>query len=103
MISTLSATTALVASLGLQGEPPAPAHAGHRLALQALRTAQVELYCDHDAAAISALRDARRWLLGDTRTEGAALASLNEAAWHVLRHEMHGALLAIARARDRLA
>jgi len=98
--------TAPTAGGGSRLEPPAapvPSPDDHALALHALLMAQVELYCDHDAAAVVALREAHRALLRDSCFAIAALASLDEAAWHIRHHEMREALRAITRARDSLA
>lgn len=104
---TFSVTTALVGSLAAPAPVAALAHPGaeaaHRGAMTALRVAQVELYCDHDAAAMTALREARRSLAGEGPAEAVALASLDEAAWHIRRHEMPDAQRAIAHARLSLA
>lgn len=97
---TLSATTALVGSLGLHATEPFIAPRAHGLALSALRSAQVELYCDHDAAALIALREARRSLLGDLAAEAVALASMDAASWHIRRHELPQAQMALAQARQ---
>lgn len=103
IFDTLSATAALVGSLGMTATQAAPLPHANGEALSALRTAQVELYCDHDAAAMVALREARRSLIGQAPPEAVALAALDEAAWHIRRHEMREAQLAIGQARLRLA
>lgn len=99
---TWSAAMAMVGSLGQHAEPSALPPRPHAAALSALRSAQVELYCDHDAAALIALREARRSLAGDQPPEAVALASLDEASWHIRRHEMPEAQRAIVHACQHL-
>ena len=101
-LDTLAAATALLGSLTMSAPAAAEPPADQRQARQVLRTAQVELYCDHDAAAMIAVREARRFLVG-TVHEGRVLASIDEAAWHIRRHEMADAQRALVMARDRLA
>lgn len=81
----------------------APLALDHVGAMLALRDAQVQLYCDHDAAAISALAEARRSLMAEAVPEATALATLEAAAWHIRRHETDAAQRAIVQVRDRLA
>ncbi len=100
---TLSATAALVSSLGVHAADAAPVQHDHGGALLALRAAQVELFSAHDAAALTALREARRALISETPPQAIALASIDEAAVHIRRHEMHEAQAAIGQARQRLA
>lgn len=96
---TLGAVSALVGSVGAHAADAAPLQHPHNQAVAALRTAQIELYCDHDAAALVALREARRCLIGDEPAEVAALSSVDAAAWHIRRHEAVRAQTSIARAR----
>ncbi len=100
---TSSAAAALVGSLGLHAPDAAAPTPPHDAALAALRKAQVELYCDHDAAAITALRTARQALAGEAPSPAGALASVDEAAWHIRRHAMQAAQTALAQARSDLA
>lgn len=103
MSTALSATLALLGSLGMPAAEADALPTAHGSALTALRTAQVDLYCDRDAAAMTALREARRALAGNVPLETAALASVDVAAWHIRRHEMHAAQAALAQARRLLA
>lgn len=82
--------------------PPETHQASHDAATLALRTAQVELYCDHEAAAMTALHAARRELLGEAAEEAGLLASVEEAVWHVRRHDTERAQATIAFVRDAL-
>lgn len=52
-----------------------------------LRTAQVELYCDHREQALHAIQRARRQLVADA-AGAQRLAVLEQAAWQV-RHNDH--------------
>ncbi|HZY19039.1 MAG TPA: hypothetical protein VFE82_11195 [Ramlibacter sp.] len=73
------------------------------IALRALRSAQVELYCDHESAALTAVRAARTALAG-SMAGGLQVRFLVEAAvWHVRHHEFALAQHALADARLRLA
>lgn len=103
ILDTFSATVALVGSLGMHAADAAVAPRAHADALAALRSAQVQLYCDHDAAAMTALREARRALAGDSASQAVAMASMDQAAWHMRRHELREAQAALAQARLRLA
>ena len=98
---TLAAATALVSSLSAGPTAAALPLADHDQAMAALRAAQVELYCDHDAAAMTALREARRALAG-LPSEAAALAAMESAAWHIRRHEAREAQIAMALAQQQL-
>jgi len=62
----------------------------------AMRVAQVELYCDHPAAALGAIRRALQQLEHPFETTAAAeLATLERAAWHVRRHDTSAAVAAL--------
>lgn len=99
---TLAAAAALVSSLAAGPAQATMPLRDHDLAMRALREAQVELYCDHDAAAMTALREARRALAGQSG-DALALASMESAAWHIRRHEARQAQVAMAFARQQLA
>jgi hypothetical protein len=100
----LSSAAALVGSLGLHHTEPGPAPATIGAAMRALRIAQVELYCDHDRAAMIALREARRAIVERATRQGvAALGSVDEAAWRIRHHDLERAQVAIAHARTALA
>lgn len=102
-LDTLSAAAALVSSLGIHAAEAAPLPRDHGGVLQALRTAQIELFSDHDAAALTALREAQRGLISEMPAEAVAMVSIEEAAWHIRRHDMHEAQAAIGQARQQLA
>ena len=71
---------------------------------QDMRTAQVELYCDHDAQALLAIRRARAALEASHDTAAAqALIALDQASWHVRHKHMDAALEALNSARSGLA
>ncbi|GAP37193.1 hypothetical protein [Piscinibacter sakaiensis] len=95
---------ALVASQGRPAAEPARAallHAPHAPAREAVEHARVELYCDHDEAALRALRDARGALRDAGDAPNAALA-VEEAAWHIRRHHPGEAQAALRHAHDAL-
>lgn len=94
---------ALVQSVGHAAATPREAHHAHDEVLDVLRTAQVELYCDHESAAMAAVREARKGLDTHTAQDSLALADLEEAAWHLRHHHADEALNAIGRARKTLA
>lgn len=102
-LDTLAAVSALVGSLSVQAPDTAEQHADHPLARAALRTAQVELYCDHDAAAMTALLTARRAVMDSTQKNDFVLTAMDEAAWHIRRHELDHAQSALQQAQARLA
>ena len=69
-----------------------------------MRRAQVELYCDHPAGALVAIRRAVRQLeLPSDLLAAEELATLERAAWHVRRHETSAAVAALDVAMTRLA
>jgi hypothetical protein len=72
-------------------------------ASQELRTAQVELYCDHRSDALSAIRRAKR-ALEDVGTPSAFvdLAALEEATWHARNNDTCAAVDALGKAKQRL-
>ena len=71
--------------------------------LASLRMAQVELYSDHDAAALQAIRRARRELAAQPQANAAReLAALDQAAWQVRHHDSLGAVATLDAARSRL-
>jgi hypothetical protein len=99
---TLTATAALV-----NAASRSPAHelrqaVDHDVATAALREAQIELYCGHDAAAVTALHEARR-ALASVPSETAALATMESAVWHIRRHEASEAQRDMAIAHQLLA
>lgn len=102
-LDTLAAVGALVGSLSVQAPDTNEQHADHHLARDALRTAQVELYCGHDAAAMTALLTARRALLTSAQQNGVIITAMEAAAWHIRRHETDHAQTAIQQAQARLA
>jgi hypothetical protein len=103
-VDTLTLVTALVGSLGLPAEALRAADAPWRAATrEALRTAQVELYCDHGAAALRAVRAARSMLQDSGPAQTLARAAIDEAAWHIRQHHDDVAQRALTAARDSLA
>lgn len=99
---TLAATAAMVSTVNSSHAPGLRPVVDHDAATAALREAQVELYCGHDAAAMTALREARRSLSG-LPGEAAALATMESAAWHIRRHESREAQRDMALAHQLLA
>ncbi|MEY8877583.1 MAG: hypothetical protein AB9M60_13815 [Leptothrix sp. (in: b-proteobacteria)] len=103
--SSYAATDDLGAALAAAHQAATDAAAQASLQARAeLRTAQVELYCDHRTQALQAIRRARRQL--SQPQDGAApheLAALDEAAWHVRHHEDGAALDSLDLARTQLA
>jgi hypothetical protein len=103
----LKAASAWITSFAMHGPAAAsmPAQITNDVVLQALRHAQVELYCGHDQGALTALRQVRETLAAPERhgEDLRAQLSVEEAAWHIRRHEAEQAQAAIAHARDRLA
>jgi hypothetical protein len=101
---TLTTTAAWVASVALTPAAAAPqAQDAHALRDQ-LRSVRVELYCDHEQAALQALRQARRRLASHAVSGGAdTMRALEEAAWHIRHHDSGRAHAALVQARDSLA
>lgn len=68
-----------------------------------MRHARVELYCDHRAEAIAAIRRATQALEDSARVaDPVALASLDEAAWEARRDHTSAAVAALDAAILRL-
>lgn len=64
------------------------AHAPSAAAMDHVRQAQVDIYCSHNAQAISAIREARRELRTSTASGVApTLLALDEAAWFTRHNE----------------
>ena len=102
--SPLTAAAAWVASVAMHSPAAAAPQAPDARAVRdQLRAVQVELYCDHEQAALQALRHARR--LASTAVGGGAdtRRALEEAAWHIRHHDSGRAHLALVQARDSLA
>lgn len=77
--------------------------AAEREARHDLQMAQVELYCDHKAQAMVAIRHAMQLLEAcDDKTLEPQIAALSEAAWHVRRNHSLVAVDLLDRAKDRL-
>lgn len=110
MLNSASATTAIVAALAAGSGAAMADPTLDREIVQAraqafvsIRSAQVELYCDHPSLAVAAIRAALLQLeTSSTRHAATMLASLDEAAWHVRRHETAAAHRALDRAVSRL-
>jgi hypothetical protein len=69
-----------------------------------IRSAQVELYCDHPSTAVVAIRQATHELMASSDHAAAtALAALAEARWHVRHHHTGEAVAALDDAMARLA
>lgn len=95
---------ALVGGLGLQATDPEQASGpAQGAAAAALRSAQVELYCDHEAEAMQALREARRHLSGETPVDARTITAVEQAAWHIRHHAMDEAQRSLDQARAGLA
>ncbi|MCP5270045.1 MAG: hypothetical protein H6932_02320 [Burkholderiaceae bacterium] len=92
LVASIAAPVALAADAVVESERQA-----HEIrARQALRAAQVELYCDHDARAHAVLQLARRELqaaAGDA--SGRGLAALDRAVWQMRLHDTRGAVAAL--------
>lgn len=83
---------AIVGASGYDGHVETEIHTAHeaaeREARHDLQMAQVELYCDHKAQALVAIRHAMQLLEAcDDKALDPQLATLSEAAWHVRRNE----------------
>ncbi len=100
---SLSAACALIGSLGMHA-PEARATLPMPVASvrHCLRTAQVELYCDHDHAALHALLKARHDMAEYLPPSSSQLQAMEVALWHVRRHELDAAQQAIAFLNDQL-
>lgn len=100
---------AIVGAGGYEGQAAADqaVHASHlaaeREAHHDLQVAQVELYCDHQAQALVAIRHAMQLLeaCADKALEP-QLAALSEAAWHVRHNESLVAVALLDRTKDQL-
>ena len=113
MFNTATAATFVAALATATSATHATAHATPRdSAVSALRSragaqmrrAQVELYCDHPAEALVAIRRAVRQLeLPSDIVAAEELATLERAAWHVRRHETGAAVAALDAAMAGLA
>lgn len=103
-VAALAAATG-VAHAGVNSTPrDTVAKAIRNLASAQMRRAQVELYCDHPAGALVAIRRAVRQLeLPSEVTAGEELATLERAVWHVRRNETGAAVAALDVAMTRLA
>lgn len=106
-MTALKAASAWITTVAMHGPAVAAmtVEESNAQALQALRQAQVELYCGHDQGALTALRQAREVLAAPERRgeDPRAQLSVEVATWHVRRHEAEEAQAAIAHARERLA
>jgi DUF1680 family protein len=102
-LGALAAASAWMAGKSALPPDAAAGHADHTQAREGLRIAQVELYCGHDAAAMAVLREARQTLLRTALPRSLALASMDEAAWHIRHHALDSAQQALSDARERLA
>ncbi|MFT3816137.1 MAG: hypothetical protein QM750_00660 [Rubrivivax sp.] len=72
-------------------------------AAQALRAAQVQLYCDHRDEALHLILQARHELLAArTGTSAPALREIDHALWHVRRDDTGSAVSRLDAARSRL-
>ena len=101
---TFTLAAALVGGLSLQPlDTERDRATAQGAAAAALRTAQVELYCDHDAAALVALREARRHLSGSAQVGADTLSAVEQAAWHIRHHAMDAAQRSLDQARAGLA
>lgn len=98
---------AIVGAGGYGDHAPAAPRASHEAAERAarldLQMAQVELYCDHRAQALVAIRHAMQLLEAckDKALEP-QLATLSEAAWHVRHNDSLLAVALLDQAKDRL-
>ncbi|MCP5284902.1 MAG: hypothetical protein H6933_08385 [Burkholderiaceae bacterium] len=92
LVASIAAPAALAADAF--GDAERQSHESR--ARQALRMAQVELYCDHDARAYTALQLARRELQAASgAAAGQGLASLDRAVWQMRHHDTRGAVAAL--------
>lgn len=101
-ISAFDLTSALVASQALPATPSAAAVIPNETAREALNHARVELYCDHEAAALRALREAREAMIGAGGAPVEAMGAVEEASWHIRHHHGNEAQIALQVARDSL-
>jgi hypothetical protein len=97
----LVASIAAPAALAADATAEAERYSHQARAWLALRAAQVELYCDHDANAIAALQQARRELQAAAGT-GAGLLALDRAARQLRQHDPLGAVASLGDAIDGL-
>ncbi len=103
-LDSLTAANALIGSLGMRAsDARVPLHLPVPRLLQSLRTAQVELYCDHDNTALHVLRQAQHDLAEQLPPASPQLQAIEVAMWHVRRHELDEAQQAIALLNDQLA
>jgi hypothetical protein len=98
---------AIVGAGGYDGHDAATPQASHeaaeREARHDLQMAQVELYCDHRAQALVAIRHAMQLLEAcDDKALEPQLAKLSEAAWHVRHNDSLAAVDLLDQAKDRL-
>lgn len=92
--------SALVASQALREAEPEAAAPLLGPARAALANARVELYCDHEAAALRALREAREAMIGAGGAPVEAMGAVEEASWHIRHHHGNEAQIALQVARD---
>lgn len=88
----------------LESTAPAVSHeAAEREARHDLQMAQVELYCDHRAQALVAIRHAMQLLEAcDDKALEPQLSKLSEAAWHVRHNDSLVAVDLLDQAKDQL-
>lgn len=111
MYNDTASHSALVGALVGAGSYDNHAEAGHSVAHEAaqreahhdLQMAQVELYCDHKAQALVAIRHAMQLLEAcDDKALEPQLATLSEAAWHVRRNDSLVAVELLDQAKGQL-
>lgn len=103
-LGPLTAAAAWVASVAMHSTAAATPYGADASAVRdQLRAVQVELYCDREQSTLQALRHARS--MASTTVGGGAdtRRALEEAAWHIRRHDSGRAHLALVQARDNLA
>lgn len=99
LVASIAAPAAMAADALVETER----QAHEQRARLALRAAQVELYCDHDARALLALQQARRELQAAAGVgAGHGLAALDRAVWQMRHHDTRGAVAALGDAIDGL-
>ena len=100
--SMLSLVGALLSATayGSEGVPAAPSPVPEQ-AVAEIRSARVQLYCDHDVQAMADIRAARS-RLEDGAPLARARSALDEAAWHARHGRFQDAELALDDALARL-
>jgi hypothetical protein len=97
--TSLTFVTALTGATGYTATDAPAASQLHDVPAQAsadMRVAQVELYCDHPATAIGAIRRARKSLqAAQDPSLATELAALEQASFHVRHHDAGAAVAAL--------